>query len=114
MCNKISDAMNNNKYSIGIFIDLSKAFDTINHKILLGKLEHYGIRGLTLQWFMNYLSDRQQYVHYNNVSYNLKPISCGVPQGSILGPLLFLFYVNDIVNSPKLPAQKYKISGYYH
>ena len=99
---KLSENIENRKYVIGIFIDLQKAFDTVNHDILLKKLHHYGIRGIALKWFSNYLSDRTQYVSINNVSSDLKSICCGVPQGSILGPLLFLLYVNDLVNSSDL------------
>ena len=98
MYDKISVAMDNHEYCIGIFVDLSKAFDTINHTILLQKLEHYGIRGIALQWFKDYLTNRKQYVSFNNYSSCFKDITCGVPQGSILGPLLFILYVNDIVN----------------
>src|ERR1043165_10054525 len=98
MYNKISQSVDDRKFSIGIFVDLSKAFDTINHDILLHKLEHYGIRGIALQWFKDYLSNRKQYVLYNNCSSKLLSINCGVPQESILGPLLFIIYINDIVN----------------
>ena len=75
---------------------MKPAFDAIDHKILLYNLEHYGFRGVVLGWFKNYLSNRTQYVSYNNCKSSLRDIVCGVPQGSILGPLLFILYVNDI------------------
>ena len=68
LVNKITDAVNDDKYTAGIFLDLSKAFDTIDHTILLDKLDHYGFRGMTNDWFRDYLSNRSQYVTYNNVS----------------------------------------------
>ena len=97
MCDNISKSIDKNEFAIGVFIDLAKAFDSLDHNILLNKLNHYGVRGITLSWFESYLSDRFQYVNWNECSSSIKPIHFGIPQGSILGPLLFIIYINDIV-----------------
>ena len=81
---------------INIYIDLSKAFDTLDHTILLAKLRYYGIRGVAHKLMLNYISHRYQYVEYNGVQSSSQHINTGVPQGSILGPLLFLFYIHDL------------------
>ena len=96
-----TEALDTKKLTISVFLDLSKAFDTIDHNILLSKLEHYGIRGTPLAWFADYLMDRKQFVEFNNEKSDLQDIICGVPQGSVLGPLLFIIYTNDIPNCIK-------------
>ena len=96
LVDKISQALERGEYVLGIFLDFSKAFDTVNHDILFEKLEFYGVRGLPLLWFKSYLNNRKQYVEYNSGQSESDTIRCGVPQGSILGPLLFLIYINDL------------------
>ena len=99
---RVSKVLDMGKYVVGVFLDLKKAFDTVDHTILLRKLEQYGIRGKTLRWFESYLSNRTQYVEYNNSKSDTKIITYGVPQGSILGPLLFIIYMNDFSMSSDL------------
>ena len=93
---KIYQNLDNKKSPLAIYLDLSKAFDTIDHSILIHKLEYYGIKGTSLKWFTSYLTNRKQYVQFNNETSSSNLISTGVPQGSILGPLLFIIYMNDI------------------
>ena len=97
----INYQLDNGKFGCGIFIDFQKAFDTVDHSILLKKLSHYGIRGKANDWFQSYLSERKQFVSINGFKSDLKEIQCGVPQGSVLGPLLFLIYINDLYSSIK-------------
>ena len=96
LMDKITKSLENGEFVVGVFLDFSKAFDTVNHDILLTKLHHYGINGSAMKWFQSYLSDIYQYVAYNGVESSKKSIKCGVPQDSILGLLLFLIYINDL------------------
>ena len=96
LANRIISALDERQLPVTIYMDLSKAFDTLDHDTLLKKLNYYGISDTALEWFWSYLSHRNQYVELNGVSSAQKTITTGVPQGSILGPLLFLIYMNDI------------------
>ena len=104
LVDKLTKTLENGEYVLGVFLDFSKAFDTVDHNILISKLYHLGIRGVALEWFQSYLSCRKQFVTYNGVQSPTKTIKCGVPQGSILGPILFLLYINDLANICKLTS----------
>ena len=96
LMDKLNTALENSEMVISIFLKFSKAFDTLDHKILLSKLFHYGIRGVVHSWFTSYLSNRKQYATYNGTYSATKNIIYGVPQGSNFGPLLYLAYIDDL------------------
>ena len=95
----INTCLDEGKWSISLFLDFKKAFDTVNHEILLHKLYHYGIRGIAHNWFTTYLNNRNQYVQIEDTKSQLQKIETGVPQGSVLGPILFILYINDITSA---------------
>ena len=101
---KISSALDRKEHAVGVFLDLSKAFDTVNHEILFDKLYHYGIPGLALEWVKSYFNERSQFVEYNGLRSTPHKICCRVPQGSILGLLFFILYINDLNNASNLES----------
>ena len=92
----IRKALGDGNIGCGVFVDLQKAFDTVDYQILLAKLNHYGICGVSNDWFKSYLSNRNQYVSINGFDSGLTSINCGIPQGSVLRPHLFLLYIHDL------------------
>ena len=102
LVNKIASAIDQHETTVGVFLDLSKVFDTLDHQILFAKLEHYYMRDVALQWFKSYFSCRQQFVQFNQACFPIQTNECAVPQGSILGLLLLILYINDIPNGPEL------------
>ena len=104
LVDQISNSFEKNNFTLGVFMDFSKAFDIVDHVILIKKLDHYGVKGRNLLWFKSYLNNRRQFITHDNSNTSFANISCGVLQGSILGPLLFLLHINDLPNASPVLA----------
>ena len=104
---KILKFINNKQSVCDVFIDLQKAFDTVNHNILSNTLSHYGTRDTANNWFSSYFANRNQFVTINSFYSDLQNVQLGVPQGSVLGALLFLLYINDLQNAIKFSSTFY-------
>ena len=96
LIDQVNDNFEKNQFTLGISTDLSKAFYTVDHKIVISKLKNYGVRRVSFKWFESYLHNRKQFIRYDNSNTSLEKITCGVSQGSTLRPLLFLIYLNDL------------------
>ena len=97
LIDRLTKPLDKGHIAITILLDLKKAFDTVDHRILLRTLYAYGIRGALLKWFKSYLTGRTRYFAFNGINSDIHYVKCGVPQGSILGPILFILYINDIL-----------------